>query len=82
MKKLSIALLALSACFCLALSPAMAKDKPIKIGLSISDFETERWPVEEAAMKKIAEAAGAEFISQVANHDAKRPDRKHDPPGG
>lgn len=71
MKKLSTAFLILSACFCMAISPAVAKDKPIKIGLSISDFETERWPVEEAAMKKLAEEAGAKFISQVANHDAK-----------
>lgn len=50
--------------------PAMAKDK-IKIGLSISDFETERWPVEEAIMKKLAAEAGAELISQQANHDPK-----------
>ncbi len=51
--------------------PAFAKDKPIKIGLSISDFETERWPVEEAIMKKLAEERGAVMISQQANHDAK-----------
>ena len=51
--------------------PAFAADKPIKIGLSISDFETERWPVEEAIMKKLAEEQGAELISQQANHDPK-----------
>jgi D-xylose transport system substrate-binding protein len=51
--------------------PAVAKDKPIKIGLSISDFETERWPVEEAIMKKLATERGAELISQQANHDPK-----------
>lgn len=51
--------------------PAFAKDKPIKIGLSISDFETERWPVEEAIMKKLAEERGAVLISQQANHDPK-----------
>lgn len=51
--------------------PAFAKDKPIKIGLSISDFETERWPVEEAIMKKLAAEQGAELISQQANHDPK-----------
>jgi D-xylose transport system substrate-binding protein len=51
--------------------PAFSKDKPIKIGLSISDFETERWPVEEAIMKKLAKERGAVLISQQANHDAK-----------
>jgi len=51
--------------------PAFGADKPIKIGLSISDFETERWPVEEAIMKKLAEEQGAELISQQANHDPK-----------
>lgn len=50
--------------------PAIAA-KPIKIGLSISDFETERWPVEEAIMKKLAAEQGAELISQQANHDPK-----------
>jgi D-xylose transport system substrate-binding protein len=51
--------------------PAFAGDKPVKIGLSISDFETERWPVEEAIMKKLASERGAELISQQANHDPK-----------
>jgi len=51
--------------------PAGAKDKAIKIGLSISDFETERWPVEQAIMTKLASEKGAQVISQVANHDAK-----------
>ncbi|WP_136810458.1 substrate-binding domain-containing protein [Desulfosediminicola flagellatus] len=51
--------------------PVVAKEKPIKIGLSISDFETERWPVEEANMKRLAEERGAVLISQQANHDPK-----------
>lgn len=71
MKKLSVTILAVSLLFTMALTPVFAKVKPIKIGLSISDFETERWPVEEAAMRKLAKAAGATLISQVANHDAK-----------
>jgi D-xylose transport system substrate-binding protein len=50
--------------------PAM-KGGPIKIGLSFSDFATERWPVEQALMTKLAAAQGAQVMSQVANHDAK-----------
>ncbi len=71
MKKLAICALAIFSAFLMVTSPASAKDKPIKIGLSISDFETERWPVEEAIMRKLAGEQGAELISQVANHDAK-----------
>jgi D-xylose transport system substrate-binding protein len=48
-----------------------AKSGVIKIGLSFSDFATERWPVEQALMTKLAAAKGAQVISQVANHDAK-----------
>ena len=43
----------------------------IKIGLSFSDFATERWPVEDVLMTKLAAAQGAQVVSQVANHDAK-----------
>jgi len=50
---------------------APAKGGAIKIGLSFSDFATERWPVEQALMTKLAAAKGAQVISQVANHDAK-----------
>jgi len=44
---------------------------PIKIGISFSDFATERWPVEAALMTKLAAAQGVQVVSQVANHDAK-----------
>ena len=47
------------------------KTGPIKIGLSFSDFATERWPVEAALMTDLGNKAGAQVISQVANHDAK-----------
>lgn len=47
------------------------KSDKIKIGLSFSDFTIERWPVEADLMTKLANEAGAEVISQVANHDAK-----------
>jgi len=43
----------------------------IKIGVSFSDFETERWPVEAELMKKLAAEHGAEVVVQAANHDAK-----------
>lgn len=49
--------------------PAAARD--IKIGLSIADFETERWPKEEAIIKRLAAERGAKVVSQVANHDPK-----------
>jgi len=71
MKKLATYALALLSTLLLVAFPASAKDKPIKIGLSITDFETERWPVEEAIMRKLAAEQGAELISQIANHDAK-----------
>ena len=51
-------------------SPVMAA-KQITIGLSISDFETERWPVEQAIMAELAHRQGARLVSQVANHDAR-----------
>jgi D-xylose transport system substrate-binding protein len=71
MKRISI-VLAVSICILgLTFNSASAKGKAIKIGLSISDFETERWPVEQAIMTKLANEKGAQLISQVANHDPK-----------
>ncbi|MCG8568902.1 MAG: substrate-binding domain-containing protein [Spirochaetes bacterium] len=46
-------------------------DGIVKIGLSFSDFATERWPVEQALMTQLAYDKGAQVVSQVANHDAK-----------
>jgi D-xylose transport system substrate-binding protein len=43
----------------------------LKIGLSFSDFATARWPREQALMTELAYKAGAQVVSQVANHDAK-----------
>jgi D-xylose transport system substrate-binding protein len=48
-----------------------ADDGVIKIGLSFSDFATERWPVEQALLTGLAYDRGAQVISQVANSDAK-----------
>ena len=42
-----------------------------KIGLSFSDFATERWPRERDEMSKLLKDAGYEVVVQEANHDAK-----------
>ncbi len=68
MKRIILQLLILTMVLLIAL-PVAAKS--VKIGLSISDFETERWPVEQAIMTKLAAGKGAQVISQVANHDPK-----------
>ena len=68
MKKLCVfAVACLFAVSCMGV--AQAAD--IKIGVSFSDFETERWPVEADLMEKLAAEQGAEVIIQAANHDAK-----------
>jgi D-xylose transport system substrate-binding protein len=43
----------------------------VKVGLSFSDFATERWKNEEQAMRKLLEAKGYEVLTQEANHDVK-----------
>jgi D-xylose transport system substrate-binding protein len=56
-------------------TPAAGGDQPagekIKIGLSFSDFATERWKNEEVLMRKLLEEKGYEVLSQEANHDVK-----------
>jgi len=42
-----------------------------KIGLSFSDFATERWKKESDQMTQLLQAKGYEVISQEANHDVK-----------
>lgn len=69
MKRLSLLSLALAALSLFA-SPVRAADK-IKIGLSFSDFATERWPRERDEMTKLLTDAGFDVVSQEANHDAK-----------
>ena len=51
-------------------SNSLAADKA-KIGLSFSDFATERWARERDEMTKLLNDAGYDVISQEANHDAK-----------
>jgi D-xylose transport system substrate-binding protein len=50
---------------------APAAGGKIKVGLSFSDFATERWKNEEQLMRKLLEEKGYEVISQEANHDVK-----------
>ena len=51
--------------------PAKAEPTGIKVGLSFSDFATERWKNEEVLMRKLLEEKGYEVLSQEANHDVK-----------
>jgi D-xylose transport system substrate-binding protein len=46
-------------------------EEPIKVGLSFSDFATERWKNEEVLMRGLLEDLGYEVLSQEANHDVK-----------
>ena len=53
---------------CGGAAPAGGKTK---IGLSFSDFATERWKNEEQLMRKLLEDKGYEVVSAEANHDVK-----------
>jgi D-xylose transport system substrate-binding protein len=48
-----------------------AASEKIKVGLSFSDFATERWKNEEVLMRGQLEKMGYEVISAEANHDVK-----------
>ena len=54
-----------------AATTAPATGGKIKIGLSFSDFATERWPIENAQMVQLLQKDGYEVISQEADHDVK-----------
>lgn len=54
-----------------ATTAATTTSGKIKIGLSFSDFATERWPVENAQMTQLLQKDGYEVISQEADHDVK-----------
>jgi len=54
-----------------AAQPPAAAGGKIKVGLSFSDFATERWKPEEVLMRKLLEEKGYEVLSQEANHDVK-----------
>jgi D-xylose transport system substrate-binding protein len=48
-----------------------ARADKVKVGLSFSDFATERWKNEEILMRKLLEDKGYEVLSQEAAHDVK-----------
>jgi len=50
---------------------AAASDAKIKVGLSFSDFATERWANEEKIIRGLLEEKGYEVLTQEANHDVK-----------
>ncbi len=58
----------LAACAPQAAAPASAK---VKVGLSFSDFATERWKNEADLMTKLLNDKGYDVIVQEANHDVK-----------
>jgi D-xylose transport system substrate-binding protein len=62
---LVVASLALTAC------GSSASSGKQKVGLSFSDFATERWKNEEILMRGLLEELGYEVISAEANHDVK-----------
>jgi len=54
--------------------PAAPEEEPEEemiVGLSFSDFATERWKNEEVLMTQLLEEKGYEVLSQEANHDVK-----------
>jgi D-xylose transport system substrate-binding protein len=53
-----------------AAAPVEPAEK-VKIGLSFSDFATERWKNEEVLMRGLLEDLGYEVVSAEANHDVK-----------
>jgi D-xylose transport system substrate-binding protein len=72
-RKLFRSLMIVSAVIVLALvlaACAGAGGKP-KVGISMSDYETERWKPEADLMKSLLEAKGYEVLLQQANHDVK-----------
>jgi len=62
---------ALFGCASTAATTAPASSGKIKIGISFSDFATERWPIENAQMVQLLQKDGYEVISQEADHDVK-----------
>jgi len=52
-------------------APEVPAGEKIKVGLSFSDFATERWKTEEILMTGLLEEKGYEVLSQEANHDVK-----------
>jgi D-xylose transport system substrate-binding protein len=54
-----------------AAAPQAATSGKTKVGLSFSDYATERWPIEAAQMTQLLQAKGYEVQVQEADHDVK-----------
>jgi D-xylose transport system substrate-binding protein len=52
-------------------APDTGDGETVKVGLSFSDFATERWKNEEILMTQLLEEKGYEVLSQEAAHDVK-----------
>jgi D-xylose transport system substrate-binding protein len=70
MRRFTVITLATLAAAALLLGSCGAPAKP-KVGLSFSDFATERWSRERDEMSKLLKDAGYDVLVQEANHDAK-----------
>jgi D-xylose transport system substrate-binding protein len=68
--RLAIVVLVLSMVLGMAGTVARAQDKVI-VGLSFSDFATERWKNEQVLMQSLLEEKGYEVLWQEANQDVK-----------
>jgi len=54
-----------------ACTPTATEAPKVKVGISMSDFATERWKPESDLMKQLLEEKGYEVMVQEANHDVK-----------
>jgi len=72
-KFLSVALLILLIVSLIGCAPKAATTTggKIKVGLSFSDYATERWPIEAGMMTKLLQAKGYEVLVAEADHDVK-----------
>jgi D-xylose transport system substrate-binding protein len=55
----------------LGVSPRVKAADKVKVGLSFSDFATERWPNEAKLMTQLLNDKGYDVVVQQANHDKK-----------
>jgi D-xylose transport system substrate-binding protein len=56
---------------CAPAAPQASTSGKTKVGLSFSDYATERWPIEAAQMTQLLQAKGYEVQVQEADHDVK-----------
>jgi D-xylose transport system substrate-binding protein len=70
-KILYIALLVILVVSLIGCAPKASTSGKVKVGLSFSDYATERWPVEAAQMTQLLQKDGYEVIVQEADHDVK-----------